>query len=137
MINSRIYQLLADFKKEDPLGESEFEELKSSLPINLDEGYLKFIKESNGGEGFVGDGGYLSLWKMENLVDWNKDYEVPQNAPGYFFFASDGGGEAYAFNIKDGSFVKFAFIGMLIVDEPVLLGSTFLEFLESLASEQQ
>ena len=55
-------------------------------------------------------------------------------APGYFIFGSNLGGTAYAFNKENGAIVSFEFILMFIDDEPLLIGSNFDEFLDSLAA---
>lgn len=53
----------------------------------------------NGGEGFIGEA-YVILWRLEELMDMNIGYEVADYAPGMFLFGSDGGGEAFAFDIR-------------------------------------
>jgi hypothetical protein len=50
------------------------------------------------------------FWPRRELISYNKEYEVP-NAPGYFGFATSGGGEMYALS-PSGSVVCLAFIGM-------------------------
>jgi hypothetical protein len=47
----------------------------------------------NGGEGSVGDT-YVILWRIEELIEMSKAYDVAEYAPGLFLFGSDGGGEA-------------------------------------------
>jgi hypothetical protein len=109
-----------------------FEKTFSKLDFQMPVDYLEFIKGNNGGEGFVGENNYLNLWSIEDLINWNDNYKVDLYAPGYFIFASDGGGTAYAFAKKDGEIVAFQFVGMLMEDEPVILGKNFRSFLEYL-----
>lgn len=51
------------------------------------------------------------FWPLDELLKWNRDYEVSTYAPGYFGFATSGGGEMYALSPK-GAVVCLAFIGM-------------------------
>ena len=51
------------------------------------------------------------FWPRDKLLEYNQDYEVQRNAPGYFGFATSGGGEMYAL-APSGSVVCLAFIGM-------------------------
>jgi len=51
------------------------------------------------------------FWPLEEVLRYNKDYRVPEFAPGYLGFATSGGGEMYAFS-PDGRIVCLAFVGM-------------------------
>lgn len=51
------------------------------------------------------------FWPMEELAKYNLEYEVPQYAPGYFGFATSGGGEMFAV-APAGEIVRLPFIGM-------------------------
>ena len=69
---------------------------------------------SNGaGEGFVGEH-YIILWNVSELAQFNAEYEFPIYAPGFIAFASDGGGEAFAFDtrVAPPAIVEVPFIGM-------------------------
>lgn len=83
--------------------------LKHSLPSD----YVQFLRERDGGEGFVGNN-YLILWKAEELSDFNREYEVGVYAPGLLLFGSNGGGEGYGFDTRnvDMPVIRIPFIGM-------------------------
>lgn len=74
---------------------------------------IEFFKAHDGGEGFIGDG-YIIFWRVEEVVDFNREYEVGTYAPGIFWFASNGGGEGYGFDTSDVAMpvVRVPFIGM-------------------------
>jgi len=74
--------------------------LSSNLGVTLPKHYTKFLKEHNGGEGFIGES-YIIFFKAEELVDFNREYQVEKYAPGILLFASNGGGEAYGFDTHD------------------------------------
>lgn len=105
-----IKELLSDFS----FGESASKDALSELDdLSLPEDYLSIFTELNGGEGFVGEE-YLILWKAEELIPFNKEYEVDQYAPGIFLFGSNGGGEGFGFDTRSKPYkvVEMPFIGM-------------------------
>jgi hypothetical protein len=59
--------------------------------------------------------GYFQLWPEEEIQKWNIDYQVPEYAPGFIGFGSDGGGEMLAFD-KEGAIYMIPFIGMSVED---------------------
>lgn len=89
------------------------EGLSSSFGVAVPDDYLNFLREHNGGEGFIGTK-YLIFWKAEELVDFNRQYEVEEYAPGILLFGSSGGGEGYGFDTQAASvpIVRVPFIGM-------------------------
>jgi hypothetical protein len=54
------------------------------------------------------------LWAAEELGRLNKAYEVQTYAPGLVLFGSDGGGEAYGFDLRGDArtIVEVPFVGM-------------------------
>lgn len=54
---------------------------------------------------------YFEIWPEEEMEQWNKEYQVGEYAPGFFGFATNGGGEMYAFG-PDGGIYALPFIGM-------------------------
>jgi len=97
------------------------------------EGYTRFLRRSNGGEGFVGKR-YLILWPLEELHQHNEGYRVERFAPRLFLFGTDGGNEAYAFDLRQQkpTIVSVPFIGMSL-EEVRQCGATFDDFLEGLS----
>ncbi len=51
------------------------------------------------------------FWPLDQVLTYNKEYQVPEYAPGYFGFATSGGGEMYAFS-PSGAIVCLAFVSM-------------------------
>jgi hypothetical protein len=51
------------------------------------------------------------FWPQEDLAKYNVEYEVSLYAPGYFGFATSGGGEMFAVS-PSGAVVCLPFIGM-------------------------
>jgi hypothetical protein len=40
------------------------------------------------------------IWKIGELLRFNREYEVQVYAPGLLLFGSSGGGEAFAFSLR-------------------------------------
>jgi hypothetical protein len=91
--------------------------VETGLGMSLPSDYRRFMERMNGGEGFIGKQ-YLILWRIEELLSFNRDYQVPEYAPGLFLFASSGGGEAFAFDLRreDLPVVQVPFIGLDSLD---------------------
>ena len=62
------------------------------------------------------------FWPCAELERYNVEYEVPQDAPGYFGFATSGGGEMFSLS-PTGKIVCLAFIGMSPKDELFVVSS--------------
>ncbi|WP_426303948.1 SMI1/KNR4 family protein [Acidovorax facilis] len=108
-------------------------EIALQWPLPVD--YKDFLKNTNGGEGFVGEN-YLILWTAEELAQFNNEYQVKDYAPGLVLFGSDGGGEGYAFDTRTipAPIVRVPFIGMdLAYIRP--MADSFSEFLNKLAEK--
>jgi hypothetical protein len=103
----------SSFQSNAPASEEVISVLLGTLRRSLPGQYLAFLRKANGGEGFVGEE-YAMLWRCEDLIGHNQSYQVEELAPGFFLIGSNGGGEAYAFDVSSGSSVLYQlpFIGM-------------------------
>jgi hypothetical protein len=104
----------------------------SSIGCSLPSDYMQFLRDYDGGEGFIGDN-YVILWKAEELNVFNREYEVEQYAPGLLLIGSNGGGEGYGFDMRDSTLpvIRIPFIGMELRYVRVV-GSGFTDFLNRL-----
>jgi hypothetical protein len=87
--------------------------LRGGLAKSLPEGYMAFLERTNGGEGFIGNR-YVQLWRAEDLIEVNREYKTAEFFPNLFLIGSDGGGEAYAFDVSENEPTVFEvpFIGV-------------------------
>jgi hypothetical protein len=99
----------------------------------LPDDYRQFLKIANGGEGAIGRNAYVILWGVDELASMNQAYEVENYAPGLLIFGSDGGGEAYGFDMRNPQWttVQVPFVGMTWAQARPIAGS-FKGFLEHL-----
>jgi hypothetical protein len=125
-------RLLAKFNGNPPLKTGVIRQFETESGFRLPDDYARFFQQRNGGEGFVGNA-YVILWRVEELLEMNKAYQVAEYAPGLFLFGSDGGGEAFAFDTRSDAspIVAVPFVGMeLKLARPV--AQSFEAFLEEL-----
>lgn len=112
-MKDEIRQLFFDFALEPEASDESLQHLKEIKSFELPDDYLSCLVEANGGEGFIGEE-YLILWKIEELEQFNREYEVETYAPGLFLFGSNGGGEGFGFDTRSKPYkiVQVPFIGM-------------------------
>jgi hypothetical protein len=134
MTNSRNDLLFERFTGQPPVSRKKIEKVQQLLKFRLPRSYIEFLLTKNGGEGFIGRS-FLVLWKIDELVPMNVAYRVAELAPGLFLFGSDGGDEAFGFDIRSEPcvIVSVPFVGMALqLARPV--ASDFETFLLKLLS---
>lgn len=125
-------RLLTKFNCNPPVEEQGLRRFEIESGFRLPKDYAQFLQEADGGEGFIGRS-YVILWRVSELLEMNRAYQVEEFAPGLFLFGSDGGGEAFAFDtrIEVKPIVSVPFVGMeLQLARP--MGGNFKAFLEEL-----
>jgi hypothetical protein len=114
-----------------PATETQLAALTSAVGASLPEAYVAYLRGSNGGEGDLGvEPGWVSLWPAETVCDNNDSYQVSKWLPGCFGFASNGGGELLAFDLRAAQpypIVMVPFIGMC-PEDAVQVAASFEEF---------
>lgn len=94
----------AGWTRRPPATEAAIQTLASSCGFSLPEGYLSFLRYSNGGEGFLSiKPWYFQLWSAEEVIAYNRGYEVEELLPGWFAIGSNGAGEMLAICKREGS----------------------------------
>ena len=131
-----LKELLQLFNGNEGATNSAIENFRLNSGITLPSEYEHFLRFANGGEGFIGKNSYVIFWKLEELIELNKAYEVSEYAPGIFLLGSDGGGEAYGFDMIKAHLpiVKMPFVGMTR-DLVLVISSNFNDFLDALYEE--
>jgi cell wall assembly regulator SMI1 len=128
-----LEKLLTDFSGNPGATEEAIQAAERIFSLRLPDDYRDFLTRFNGGEGFIGKH-YVILWKAEELHQLNQDYQVSEYAPGFLMFASDGGGDGFAFDTRSRSYrvMEVPFIGMS-VDDAFFVADSFTELLEKMA----
>jgi len=106
-------QLLEGWEFNPGASEESVRVAQAGLGRELPRDYIAFLREHDGGEGSLGDR-YLVLWKSTELVQFNREYEVEEYAPGVVLFGSNGANEGFGFDSRDGAMrvVMIPFVGM-------------------------
>jgi hypothetical protein len=132
-VNVNLTNHLAGFSKQPGVSTAEVELALSSAGIELPTDYLSLLRFANGCEGFLGDE-YLRFYPADQLISLNNAFCTQEFLPGRFIFGSNGGGEAWAFDIriKPAAVLKMPFIPMH--DRYSHSFGTFEEFIVRLAN---
>ena len=100
------------FKLRPPAIENDINNVEAMLGHSFPKSYRDFLMLSDGGEGFVGDEGYLSLWTIKTLLEHRRGYGFDKNLPNFIPIGSNGGSEAfvikYSGNSANFGFIQFA-----------------------------
>jgi len=122
-----------EFQPNPPASKEALFALRTALSKPLPSSYMAFLERANGGEGFIGER-CLQLWRAEELIKINRGYKVAEFAPNLFLIGSDGGGEAYAFDVSadDPTLFEVPFIGMWLHAKAV--ADSFDSFLATIPS---
>ncbi len=126
-------QWLASVSEAEGASELTLDAAAAQLPFELPSDYRAVMRRANGGSREFGSS-WIVLWRVEDLVESNAAYRVQEFAPGFTFFGSNGGGEAYAWDRRDKNRVRYVVIPFISpeADTAVPCGETFEEFLQVL-----
>lgn len=127
-------ELFLKFRGNPPSTAAEINQVEKEIGFKIPKDYAKFLQQFNGGEGFVGRNAYVILWRIGELAEMNEAYQVKEYTPGLFIFGSDGGGEAYAFDVRTSAMpvVSVPFVGIEL-SLARIVASSFQGFLKALS----
>ena len=130
-----LKNLSPNWVKEAPASEKSIQTLLAESTLNLPQEYLALLKISNGGEGELGiEPGWLQLWTAEEVMEHNQGYEVQKWVPGFFGFASSGGGELLAFDTRTEQPWKIYMIPFMDMEEKnaILIAENFMSLISAM-----
>ena len=85
---------------EKPMNEDEVSSLEKDFHFTFPEQYKEFLLLHDGGEGPVGEYGYIAIFGLKELISSNGEDKINDYHPELFYFASDRGGMIYAFDMS-------------------------------------
>jgi hypothetical protein len=134
MINNPRDDLSSRFHANPPANPGSIDQSAAQLKLSLPPDYVHFLLQANGGEGFIGEKAYLVLWRVEDLSEMNLLYHVAEFTPGLVLFGSDGGDEAFAFDMRSTapSVVSVPFVGMAL-SSVQYIAQNFHDFLDQIS----
>jgi SMI1 / KNR4 family (SUKH-1) len=107
-------------------------DVEEALGVMFPQDYSALLQWSNGGEGPVGESGYLQLWPVDQIESINNEYSVRSYLPNVIAIGTDLGGNAYL--IDFGGAPRFASVDFVNLhhDAIVPLGTTVAEFVRAI-----
>lgn len=97
--------------------------LENLLPLPDD--YKEFMSWSNGGEGYIGSQ-YLALWKIEDVMQLNDEYQIQKYlSQKSLAIGTDGGDNCIGFYFERPTFVFLQPLGDLDLSENRFLSQSF------------
>lgn len=108
-----IERFLTELNRQPPATEAAIRECEQKLGLTLPAEYVQFLRLTNGGEGFIGENASVMFWRVEDLLQQNEDYEFDVEQQGLLAFGSNGGDEAFAFDVwtPNWAIVETPFLG--------------------------
>lgn len=123
-------------KNEVGASDASINELQEQTGFELPQDYIDLMKEFNGGEGEVGDNGWLCLFPIEDLLATNEDYGLlMEQIPDYFLFGKDAADTGYAFHKFNQTIHSFGLMSDFNTDPIEFCGNSFAEFAEYLYNQ--
>ena len=131
-MDTRLHELIAHLSCSDPATETEIAEFEQTLRIKLPSDYVRFLRITDGAEGWVGpaQNSYLMMDSIASVLEARARLAY---APKWFvLFGSSGGGEAYGFDTRCDPMpvIETDWFWELMNTR----GTSFMDFLEYLAS---
>ena len=124
-MNDKLKAIFKDFEFDRP-SDARVTEING---VKLPSDHLEFVSENGGGEGAVGDEGYLQLWSLDELAEQNEFYEVREVLSNCVLIGTDLSGSMFGVNER-GEFFAIPDDMGLDAAEIIVLCDTFEEFIE-------
>lgn len=122
-------KLFARFEANPPASRNAVARCQANLGFALPADYVQFLDQMNGGEGFVGKH-YLMAWRIEDLIQFNKEYLDDELVPELLLFGSDGGGELFAFDTRSTPPAIVAVPAIVSLKDAIVIAPNFSLFLQ-------
>ena len=89
--------------KVNPIDNGRIEIVISKLNIIVPKEFITFFSEYNGAVGKIGNS-YIMVYNIDDVLHFN--VEAQKYIPDIFLFATNGGGEEYGINHRNGEYVR-------------------------------
>jgi hypothetical protein len=130
-MDNKFKEYIEEMKLCKPASLQTIATVENKLGVKFPRDYIELMMYSNGCEGNIGES-YIQIWPIEEVIDANEACEVEKYTPGLILFGSDGGGEAFAFDMREDK-IKYIMVPyMLEFDAVIEQGSSLLVFFERL-----
>lgn len=102
-------------------------EIEETLKIKFPQDYVEYMVKNNGYTGMLNEQ-YYNIWKLEDIISMNNNYQVQEFFPNLIYFGSNGGGEAFAFDKSNNMcIVSIPFIET--EEDKIIIANNFNDFM--------
>jgi hypothetical protein len=102
--------------------------IEATFNIKLPQDYIEYMENNNGYTGLLNEE-YYDIWKLEDIISMNNNYQVQEFFPNLIYFGSNGGGEAFAFDKSNNMcIVSIPFIGT--EEDKIIIANNFNDFIK-------
>ncbi len=109
---STVDELVRDFEwRDSPATPAQIAEVAAALHMSVPTDLADLLTSRGSGTGFIGEGGFLSVYPLE---DWASHHEILNAAtrwPGLLIFGNDGGNGLFGFDQQSQQYVEVDAIG--------------------------
>ncbi|MNO85658.1 SMI1 / KNR4 family protein [compost metagenome] len=114
MTNSFMKHLEAEITFDSGIDLQAIQKIESKFGFNLPNDYKDIVKVLNGFELAISIS-YIVFWPVDVLIELNEGYGVNEFAPGIILFGSDGGNQAFGYDLRDDE-MKIITIPFIVMD---------------------
>ena len=133
MNNNTSFYLREIVKNESGASEISISKLQEQAGFELPNDYIDVMKLFDGGEGEVGENGWLCLFPVSDLLPVNNDYVLlMKQIPDYFLFGKDAADTGFAFHKLRKTIHSFGLMSDFKTDPIEFCGNSFTDFIEYL-----
>lgn len=131
-----LSQSKRNWKKFSPATETEIEELKSLIKIELPESFLNLLRFSNGGEGDIALPPLIfRLDEVQEIINLRKNEFYKNEFPNYLFFGGNGGLEMIAFDLRKMPYAIVMIDPIAGEESAIEIAPNITEFIKAIGSE--
>lgn len=123
------------FTKVSPPDSSIIKKVKTIFDFIIPSDYQKYLTDFSQFEDNIGKE-YVALWKGEQLIQSNIEYEIQVHLPKIFGIGSNGGGELIGINMESKEIILCPFLGFS-EENFIKIGDSFTDFLVRLKNEKE
>ena len=132
---SLINKILSKYEwiKRTEMLDFNFNTIKDKIGFDLPQDYKDYATEYDENEDFIGKE-YVRLWSLENLIDWNTDYQIFENLPNTIAIGDNGNGEFIGIHFVKNIYYEIILSTYIDLDPEynIEIGKSFTDFIERL-----
>ena len=128
---NHILEKIKEMELNAPCSIEQLHTMEQRLNVILPRQYMEFMQLHDGGEGPIGEYGYLAIWDISEALSFNQSSDINKYIFGLIYFASNRGGTLYAFDTnRDMKIVELECDSIDYSEEVEVVADSFEEFIE-------